>query len=68
MEPAVFLKLCLPHLKSASTTSVQHTASVLRILTALLKGTSDERIRPHLKVNGWGLCFFLLTKVVSQQV
>ena len=50
MEPAVYLKLCLPHLKSASTTSTQQTASVLKTLTATVKGTSDERIKPHLEV------------------
>ncbi|CAB3999599.1 dynein assembly factor 5, axonemal-like, partial [Paramuricea clavata] len=50
VEPAVYLKLCLPHLTSASTTSTQQTASVLKILTATVKGTSDERIKPHLKV------------------
>lgn len=57
VEPAVYLKLCLPHLKSASTTSTQQTASVLRILAAMIKGTPDVRMKPHLKVKGELYCF-----------
>ncbi len=65
VEPAVFLKLSLPHLKSASTTSVQQTASVLKILTALVQGTSEERIKPHLKVKDYFVSMSVVKSFLS---
>lgn len=57
VDPAVYLKLCLPHLTSASTTSPLQCAGVLTILVAMIKGTPKARITPHLKVEfGYKKC------------
>ena len=57
VDPAVYLKLCLPHLKSASTTSPGQCASVLTILVAMIRGTPKAKITPHLKVEfGYNVC------------
>lgn len=49
VDPALFCKLVLPHLKSSAGSSTTACSSCLMILAALLRGCNPELIKPHLK-------------------
>lgn len=50
VDPALFCKLVLPHLKTSAGSSTTACSSCLMILAALLRGCNPELIKPHLKV------------------
>lgn len=50
VDPAVFCKLALPHLKSAAGSSATGCSSCLLILAALIRGCNPELLKPLLKV------------------
>ena len=50
VDPTLFCKLVLPHLKSSAGSSTTASSSCLMILAALLRGCNPELIKPHLKV------------------
>lgn len=51
VDPAVFCKLALPHLKSAAGSSATGCSSCLLILAALIRGCNPELLKPLLKVS-----------------
>ena len=50
VDPAVFCKLALPHLKSSASSSSSGCSSCLMILTGLLRGCNPQLVKPNLKV------------------
>ncbi|XP_068729927.1 dynein axonemal assembly factor 5-like [Montipora capricornis] len=49
VDPAVFCKLALPHLKSSASSSSSGCSSCLMILTGLLRGCNPQLVKPNLK-------------------
>jgi len=50
VDPALFCKLALPHLKTAAGSSATGCSSCLMIIAALLRGCNPQLLKPHLKV------------------
>lgn len=50
VDPGLFCKLALPHLKSAAGSSATGCSSCLMIVAALLRGCNPQLLKPHLKV------------------
>lgn len=50
VDPAVFCKLALPHLKTSATSSSQSCTSCLMVLAALIRGSNPELLVPQLQV------------------
>ena len=55
VDPAVFCKLALPHLKSAAGSSATGCSSCLLILAALIRGCNPKLLKPLLKVSSCNL-------------
>ena len=53
VDPAVFCKLALPHLKSAAGSSATGCSSCLLILAALIRGCNPKLLKPLLKVSSY---------------
>ena len=51
VDPVVFCKLALPHLKSAAGSSATGCSSCLLILAALIRGCNPKLLKPLLKVS-----------------
>lgn len=49
VDPALFCKLALPHLKSMAGSSATGCSSCLMIIAALLRGCNPRLLKPHLK-------------------
>jgi len=49
VDPGLFCKLALPHLKSAAGSSATGCSSCLMIVAALLRGCNPQLLKPHLK-------------------
>ncbi|EDO43349.1 predicted protein [Nematostella vectensis] len=57
VEPAVFCKLILPHLKSTASVSTAGLMSCLMVLAALVRGSDPQLLQPQLQVICEGISY-----------